>query len=1559
MYVIKQKRNNQCGRISRNLTLSMDCRLTAAIVMVLTLLMATVLAQTPVPSTATPNIQNTSPKPRNPEQGVFFSTFGGQAQLRHLPVIPYYENFNGAVPGIFFSNPNIHFLSTDFDYKQKTVYLYDYHLRSIAIGYNFTASLDVERMSFDFMHAGVSRGTVQVAVDWLSHMVYWTDPVFQWILAAPGDPAKVEKDYYKIIHKDHLDKPDGIAVDPLAGLLFWSDNGRFAKIERSTLTGANRTTLRTNVLDPMSLEADWRAKRIYWIDELRQTIESTDYDGNNWQLTRRMTNTILFDLAIYKDLLIVTEVLFEQVHFLNKSSGSYLANSISFSPEVVYGVAIYQEDNQPPRDKDYCKELQCEQLCFTTATGAICECSVGYIYNQSTMACEESVGTNGFHKALVVGNQTELCLLDIRSLAHFFYDLVCIYTVKRQPEVLDRSKRQTNIIDPTQMPTPPPTMRPSTPAPRPPIADPMNYMKMFEVNSENRIVYIVTADNTIYSRDIDLTIDSFATQPILVATGNISGLVYDWIDSDLYWSEEDTGKIYRVNVKDMAQEQVINQLTKPTELVLLPHQRKLAWISGMGTNKSIQSVGLDGTGLKTVITGRNFTSLTVDQHYQKFYWIETNSKAIYSTNFDGTLDRSLVTSLVDRDNHNMILYKDYLAWVYNNINMSFIKTYSISSNTSNAHGYLDIGFTIHEIKILDTDMQPADKSPCRDDNGQCSQICLTTHEADKPTTECRCTLGYKLVNKTMCVFELVKDNFALVTDRTHDKIYQVDLTSEDIHAFETTDFITPSSVFFDPIRKNIFWSALNDVSVYVSSLNMSQKLYANLGYMEAFRFAMDETSGDLYFGSNTWGNVGMVTHTGEVLDLFDLELGYKFSAIAVFPSKGWLFYAAQSLSIMKSSYIGRTNMDGTASIKLIQNSDVVSPTGLTIDYTNEYLYWCDQYTDKIKRCNLNGQNCTDIYLDFGSDLMDITTDGDNIYYIGWNRPHIGQVNLQTLKKSDIATSADLGRLDSLTIYKSTSKNFQPKHNKCADNAGRGDCSTICLPSPTGHVCKCNNDTLKPDGKTCSNVYQCATKFLLFGTMSIVQIDEACSRYFGVNCSFHCPSGYLANSSYKAVTCISNGWKEEEKPDLCIEAKCPQATIPNGQLEMTCSREIGANCALTCTAGFVAKVDSLVCTQSLAWNTDVNTVCKAVLCPKTLANGEFSAGCTFKAGTSCGYTCASLYKPNPVYPQLSCQTNGTWNLDTSKACMVVCNASQFECGDGTCIDKAQMCDKVAQCVDKTDETHPDCVPPCPETYPKAILPNNCLRKVNSTCGFQCEDGYYNTTSFIACSSKSQWQPSGACVEILCPERIDQGMFSSCSRKPGSSCEITCVLPYVPRRPMSLVQCLVTGQWNMTKEPCILSANQSSQTGGASNSVKVGVGVGVAVLALVIVAVLLAFIIFKRRGGLSSEVPYANASAAYTNDGNVQIENPYYMREELPKTEQQPQPDTNMNAEVDPSNIYMSMPAPSEYSSVDDGIVNPLYMQHNQEAMAASSDITNDSQVLTTDSWLKEMAKGPDK
>lgn len=79
-----------------------------------------------------------------------------------------------------------------------------------------------------------------------------------------------------------MDKPSAIAVDPVAGFLFWADRGRIPKIERARLDGSERRTLVSeSIVFTTGLTLDYERKSVYWCDSRLDTIERMDYNGEN------------------------------------------------------------------------------------------------------------------------------------------------------------------------------------------------------------------------------------------------------------------------------------------------------------------------------------------------------------------------------------------------------------------------------------------------------------------------------------------------------------------------------------------------------------------------------------------------------------------------------------------------------------------------------------------------------------------------------------------------------------------------------------------------------------------------------------------------------------------------------------------------------------------------------------------------------------------------------------------------------------------------------------------------------------------------------------------------------------------------------------------------------------------------------------------------------------------------------------------------------------------------------------------------------------------------------
>lgn len=84
-------------------------------------------------------------------------------------------------------------------------------------------------------------------------------------------------------------------------LLFFSDNGPKARIEKASLDGQNRVVIvYKDLLRVRSLTVDTDKKKLYWSDYEKYTLERCDYDGSNRKVINRMNSISMTGIAYYK-----------------------------------------------------------------------------------------------------------------------------------------------------------------------------------------------------------------------------------------------------------------------------------------------------------------------------------------------------------------------------------------------------------------------------------------------------------------------------------------------------------------------------------------------------------------------------------------------------------------------------------------------------------------------------------------------------------------------------------------------------------------------------------------------------------------------------------------------------------------------------------------------------------------------------------------------------------------------------------------------------------------------------------------------------------------------------------------------------------------------------------------------------------------------------------------------------------------------------------------------------------------------------------------------------------
>ncbi|KAI6171894.1 Calcium binding EGF domain-containing protein [Aphelenchoides besseyi] len=205
-----------------------------------------------------------------------------------------------------------------------------------------------------------------LAVDWVHGLLFWTDTGLDKIFVLDLNSANRHR---RAIIKDGLDEPRAIAVDPTAGLIFWTDWGSHARIERAGMDGNDRVEVLSGdaVRWPNGLAVDILDQRLYWADAKMKMIQSCDYYGQHIRTVLHSHEHLRhpFSLTVFEERLYWTDWDKEGVLTVNKFRGddvNILLSGIS-GPMTV---RVYHKQAQPEHPNK-CANHNCQHLCLPRA----------------------------------------------------------------------------------------------------------------------------------------------------------------------------------------------------------------------------------------------------------------------------------------------------------------------------------------------------------------------------------------------------------------------------------------------------------------------------------------------------------------------------------------------------------------------------------------------------------------------------------------------------------------------------------------------------------------------------------------------------------------------------------------------------------------------------------------------------------------------------------------------------------------------------------------------------------------------------------------------------------------------------------------------------------------------------------------------------------------------------------------------------------------------------------------------------------------------------------------
>ncbi|XP_076456132.1 uncharacterized protein LOC143290510 isoform X2 [Babylonia areolata] len=197
------------------------------------------------------------------------------------------------------TNDLYHPIAVDYDPVEQTIYWTEVGLIKGIRGAALNGS---------GVHTVISTSSDSVvdglAVDPLSRLIFYTDTGRDLIAMLTMSTFA-----HKTIINTSLDQPRAIVLNTADGVMFWTDWGAAPKIERASYDGSDRRTLvNTGLHLPNALALDVPNSRLYWVDAGSDRVEMSDLEGGNRRQLLLLTSSHhFFGLALLHGFLYITD----------------------------------------------------------------------------------------------------------------------------------------------------------------------------------------------------------------------------------------------------------------------------------------------------------------------------------------------------------------------------------------------------------------------------------------------------------------------------------------------------------------------------------------------------------------------------------------------------------------------------------------------------------------------------------------------------------------------------------------------------------------------------------------------------------------------------------------------------------------------------------------------------------------------------------------------------------------------------------------------------------------------------------------------------------------------------------------------------------------------------------------------------------------------------------------------------------------------------------------------------------------------------------------------------
>ncbi|XP_015717311.1 low-density lipoprotein receptor-related protein 2-like isoform X1 [Coturnix japonica] len=596
-------------------------------------------------------------------------------------------------------------LTTD---KERTIFSLDYDLVERKVFWMDLATESISWQSLDSSKKGTLVKGVRsdcIAVDWLGRNLYWTDGVAGQVLATSLETAWRGKPEYTIVLNGDLDQPHSLVLQPLAGMLYWSEVGIQPRLMEATMDGRRQRVLLAQGLGwPTALALDLPTSRLFWLDEKLGSVGSIYLNGTDVKVLQLRWVQSPFAAAVCEGQLYWSERKAWSVQQVDKATGKNRTVLLKRHGQP-HGLQVMHPALRLAAPNP-CTVRNCSHLCLLSSRHAgHCRCPIGL-----TLAADETT-----------------CLP--------------LHTSAFALLVSPAAVMQVYLKD-----MPPTAGTQGLP--------PHRALPLAKVGHLTAVDYMVK-DKSLYfaelgGKSIGLLrlkdSSRLSWKKVVAVEGTVISLALDWLSGNLYWIE---GQPTSIRVATAGGRWALTLLSERLQgaarLALCPHASTMCFITAAGSRRpgaAVECAAMDGSGRRVVWSrAHSPTGLTFGGAGTRLYWADQERGAIGSVELDGSHFR-----LVREGLHGLRLFAvgdGFLLWSTTATNGSS-KVWHSRLEQAKSWWFL-MEQELVALRIYSQFSQEGTNG-CTKSNGGCAQLCLPN-----PTgRQCRCSPGYHLVRGVTC-----------------------------------------------------------------------------------------------------------------------------------------------------------------------------------------------------------------------------------------------------------------------------------------------------------------------------------------------------------------------------------------------------------------------------------------------------------------------------------------------------------------------------------------------------------------------------------------------------------------------------------------------------------------------------------------------------------------------------------------------------------------------------------------------------------------------------------------